>query len=209
MSELYSERSEHSERSKESFSESKNERTKDFTDAELFADSLLNLKQAVLNQSASQRRVAVRVKFLIRSILGAVIVSLVFTLYLIYILAHQVETLTKKLDLMSAEGQHVLTSMNNIDAVMNKFDTQMKTLPYINESVTNIDKYLSLVTTNVGGVSDSFDTINTEVNELSKEMESVSLNVEALGATVHRLNKDIHEVTKPVKRFNDFNPFNF
>lgn len=199
MSELY----------KESSKDLSNKSTKDFTDAELFADSLLNLKQAVLNQSASQRRVAVRVKFLIRSILGAVVVSLVFTLYLIFILTRQVETLTDQLDLMSVEGQLVLTSMNNIDIVMKKFDKQMKTLPFINESVTNIDKNLSLVTTNVGGVSDSFDIINTEVNELSKEIENISSNVEALDNTVQRVNQDIHEVTKPAKRFNDINPFNF
>ncbi len=190
-------------------SELSNGLTKHMTNEELFADSFVNLKQAFLKQSASQRSVATRVKFLIRSILVVIVTSLIFTLYLIYILTHQVEVLTNQLDIMSAEGQHVLNSVRDIDIVMMKFEAQMNTLPYINKSISNIDQNLSLVTTNVAGITDSFDLINSEVNELSKEMKSISSNIQALDHTVQRVNQDFSDVAKPAKRFNDFNPFNF
>ncbi|MEE9302620.1 MAG: hypothetical protein V3U84_02435 [Thiotrichaceae bacterium] len=179
------------------------------SDEELFTDSFSNLKQAFLKQSASQRRVAVRVKFLIRSLMIAIVTSLLFIFYLIYILTHQVTVLTNELDSMSIEGQMVLKSMSNIDSVMMKFEAHMNSLPYINESVSRIDDNLSLVEINVAGISDNLGLINGEVNQLSKTLGSMSSNIEVLDYTVHQVNKDINDATKPIQRFNDFNPFNY
>ncbi len=179
------------------------------TDEELFSESFSYLKQAFLKQSASQRRVAVRVKFLIRSLMMAIVTSLLFIFYLIYILTHQVNVLSDELDAMSAEGQMVINSMNNIDSVMMKFEAHMNSLPYINESVSRIDENLSLVEVNIAGVSDNLGKITGEVNQLSQTLGSMSTSIQVLDYTVHQVNKDINDATKPIQRFNDFNPFNF
>ncbi|MEE9352302.1 MAG: hypothetical protein V3U78_08580 [Thiotrichaceae bacterium] len=179
------------------------------TDEELFADSFSSLKQAFLKQSAAQRRVAVRVKFLIRSLMIAIVTSMLFIFYLIFILTRQVVVLTEELDSISADGDRVLVSMQNIDSVMMKFEAHMNTLPLINESVAHIDQNLSLVEVNVAGISGNLGAINGEVNQLSQTLGSMSSNIQVLDHTVHQVNKDMHDATKPVQRFNDFNPFNY
>ncbi len=179
------------------------------TDQELFTSSFDQLKKAVVKQGAAQRRVAVRVKYLIRSLMVAIVTTLLFIFYLIYILTNQVDVLTNQLDLISAEGDRVLKSVKNIDGVLMKFEAQMDTLPYVNESVTNIDNNMSLVTTNIAGISDNIGLINSQVYQLRSTMGNVSINIQNLDNTVHQVNRDVNSATEPVKRFNDLNPFNF
>ncbi len=179
------------------------------TDQELFGDTFEKLKEGVLKQGAAQRRVAVRVKYLIRSITVAIVTSLLFIFYLIHLLTRQVDVLTEQLDVISVEGERVLHSVRNIDTVMMKFEAQMNTLPDITDSVVSINQNLSLVTRNVAGVSDNIGTINREVYELRQTMNYVSQNIQKLEYTVYQVNQDVNSATKPIKRFNDLNPFNY
>lgn len=179
------------------------------SDNVLFADAFAQLKKAVIKQGEAQRRVAVRVKYLIRSLMIAIVTALLFIVYLIFLLNRQVDILSNQLDLISIEGDHVLQSVNNIDTVMMKFEAQMDTLPFVNESVANINENLSLVKQNIAGISDNLGTINQEVYNLKNTMGNVSINVQHLDSTVHQVNSDVNATTEPVKRFNDLNPFNF
>ena len=177
-------------------------------DADLFNEAVCNLQQAILLQSKSQRRVATRVKFLIRSIMVGLVSALIFISYLAYLFLHQVTVLTNSLDNISLETTGLYESIEDIERDMMKFEAAMDELPHIGSSILTVNTNLSLMTSSVGEMTQHITTVKGELQGLASSLSGVSKNVQVLDASVNQMKVDINEVTKPVKRFNDFNPFN-
>ncbi len=177
-------------------------------DTDIFHEAVCNLKQAILLQSKSQRRVATRVKFLIRSIMVGLVSALVFISYLAYLFLHQITVLTHSLDSISAETTSLHKNIENIERDMMQFEAAMDEVPRIGGAILNVNNNLSLMTSNVGGMTQNITTVKGELQQLNTSLSGVSNNVQMLNRSVNQMNTDINEVTKPVKRFNNFNPFN-
>jgi archaellum component FlaC len=174
----------------------------------LFKEAIENLKQAVSYQSTSQRRVSKRVKILIRSVMIGMASTLIFIFYLVYILTQQVEALSTSLDAISEETSGMLNSIEQIEIVMMTFDAHMNVLPAINQSITEIDDNLYSLTGNMSGVTNNVSQVTSELRSLRGVLASMSNKVDVLDNTLLQINKDVNDVSKPLKRFNDFNPFN-
>jgi len=180
----------------------------DVSDEQLFGEAVRNLRQAILSQGKSHRRVATRVRFLIRSIMFGLVSSLFFILFLIYLLSHQVEVLTASLDSISTKTSHLLGSIDGIEGNIVQFETSMAVMPNISNAIIEMNKNVSSLTTNVGAVTQNVKTIRNELQQLNISLSNLSDNTQILEQSVGRINNDMNAVTKPMKRFNDFNPFN-
>ncbi len=178
------------------------------SDEQLFDEAVRNLRQAILSQGKSHRRVATRVRFLIRSIMFGLVSSLFFILFLIYLLTHQVEVLTTSLDSISTKTSHLLGSIDGIERNIVQFEASMGVMPNISNAILKMNQNVSSLTTNVGAVTQNVGTIKNELQQLNKSLSHLSDNTQILEQSVGRINSDMNTVTKPMKRFNDFNPFN-
>ena len=179
------------------------------SDEELFHTSLLNLKHALLQQSQSQRRVADRVKTLIRSLMMGLGSALIFILYLIYILTGQVDALSTSLDAISKQATAVQESMTDIDIVMITFETYLQELPRIDTSVTKVEKSVTGMAINVTGITNNLSIVTDELGLLRTSLSGMNQNVLVLSQVLQRVNRDVADGVKPVERFNSMNPFNF
>ena len=178
------------------------------SDEQLFDEAVRNLRQAILSQGKSHRRVASRVRFLIRSIMFGLVSSLFFILFLIYLLSHQVEVLTASLDSISTKTSHLLGSIDGIEGNIVHFETSMEVMPNISNAIIEMNKNVSSLTTNVGVVTENIKTVRNELQQLNISLSNLSNNTQILEQSVRKINNDMNAVTKPMKRFNDFNPFN-
>ncbi|HHL18125.1 MAG TPA: hypothetical protein ENJ33_00155 [Thiothrix sp.] len=180
----------------------------DVSDEQLFNEAVRNLRQAIISQGKSHRRVATRVRFLIRSIMFGLVSSLFFILFLIYLLTHQVRVLTTSLDSISTKTSHLLGSFDGIERNIVQFEASMGVMPNISSAILEMNQNVSSLTANVGAVTQNVGTIKNELQQLNKSLASLSDNTQILEQSVRRINNDMNTVTKPMKRFNDFNPFN-
>jgi methyl-accepting chemotaxis protein len=178
------------------------------SDEQLFNEAVCNLRQAVLSQGKSHRRVATRVRFLIRSIMFGLVSSLLFILFLIVLLTHQVNVLTTSLNNISTNTSSLLDSINDIELDVLQFETAMAVMPNISTSVIGMNQNVSSLTTRMGSVTKNVKKIKGELQLLHGSLADLSKNTQVLEQSVGNINKDMNEVTKPMKRFNDFNPFN-
>jgi len=178
------------------------------SDEQLFNEAVCNLRQAILSQGKSHRRVATRVRFLIRSIMFGLVSSLFFILFLIYLLTHQVNVLTTSLNNISIKTAHLLGSVDAIERDVVQFETAMAVMPNISTSVVDMRHNVSSLTATMGTMTKNIRTIKSEVTLLNGSLSSLSHNTQILEQSMGRINNDMNKVTKPMKRFNDFNPFN-
>ena len=179
------------------------------SDEELFHSALLHLKQAILQQSQTQRRVASRVRTLIRAVMVGLVTALFFILYLIYILTQQVNALSDNLDEISKQAVVVQESMDDIEMVMINFETYMNELPGIDVSVTGLENNIYGITQNFSAITRNVSVIRTEVNTLKNTLSNVGQNTLVLNQVLRQVTGDIAEGTKPIQHFNRINPFNF
>ncbi|MCK5917978.1 MAG: hypothetical protein KAG34_06115 [Cocleimonas sp.] len=186
-----------------------NDVLKNMSNEELFQTSLLNLKQAVLQQSRTQRRVASRVRTLIRAVMVGLVTALVFILYLVFILTQQVNALSNSLDTITTQAVSVQESMDDIEMVMITFETYMNELPGMDVSVTGIEYSIHGMTNNFSRITQNVSTITTEINTLNKTLSGVGQNTLVLNQILKQITADIADGTKPIKRFNQMNPFGF
>ena len=179
------------------------------TDEELFQASLLNLKHAVVQQSLAQRRVADRVRTLIRSLVVGLGSALVFILYLIYILTRQVEALSDSLDTVSHQAVAVQESMDDIEIVMINFETYMHELPEIDLSVTGVDKSMEKMTHHISSITGNISIVTHEFDNLQASMYGMGQQTVVLSQVLQQVTADVSEGTKPARYFNNMNPFEF
>lgn len=178
------------------------------SDEHLFNEAVSNLKQAILSQGKSHRRVATRVRFLIRSIMIGLVSSLFFILYLIYLLNHQVGVLTTSLNSISLKTSQLLTSMSDIEKDVAQFEMTMNVMPSLSDSVRVMNYNVSSLTGHMELVTGNVTTLKNELQQLNGSLSHLSTNAHILEQSVEKINHDMNTITKPAKRFNDFNPFN-
>lgn len=177
------------------------------SDEHLFNEAVSNLKQAILSQGKSHRRVATRVRFLIRSIMVGLVSSLLFILYLIYLLNHQVGVLTTSLNSISLKTSQLLTSISDIRSDVAQFETAMNVMPSLSDSVRVMNHNVSSLTNHMESVTGNVTTLRGELQQLHGSLSHLSTNAHVLEQSVERMNHDMNTITKPAKRFNNFNPF--
>lgn len=179
------------------------------TDEELFQSSLLNLKHAVVQQSMSQRRVAERVRTLIRSLVVGLGSALVFILYLIYLLTGQVEALSDSLDAISHQAVAVQESMDEIEIVMITFETYMNEMPGIDQSITKVENTMGEMTNHFASITQNISLVNGELDNLQTSMYGMGQHTVVLNQVLRQVTSDVADGTKPARRFNSMNPFEF
>ncbi|MCK5726568.1 MAG: hypothetical protein KAH22_07070 [Thiotrichaceae bacterium] len=182
---------------------------KKMTDEMLFEESIVLLKQAFIRQSHVQRSVSRRVKVLIRSIMVAIVTSLLFTSYLAYILTKEVNALSNKLDKITFQGALLQKDMNKIDVVLTKFQAQMSYLPDMKKAVDDMDTNLYQMLPKMKLLTSSMEGVTGDVSKMSLHLQGVSNAMQHLNQTMGRIDDDVHQASKPIQRFNDMNPFNF
>ena len=179
------------------------------SDDELFYTSMVNLKKALLQQSRTQRRVANRVRTLIRSVMVALGTALFFILYLIYILTQQMNTLSDNLDVISQQATNVQGSMKDIRHVMTTFETYMNEMPSINVSISGIERNMLSMTGSFALITKNIAVVTSEMDGLTASMQGVGNNTLVLNQVLRQVTADVVDGAKPIEQFNNMNPFNF
>ncbi|HIO91841.1 MAG TPA: hypothetical protein EYG68_03235 [Leucothrix mucor] len=179
------------------------------SDDELFHTSMVNLKKALLQQSRTQRRVANRVRTLIRSVMVALGSSLIFILYLVYILTQQVNTISSSLDDMSQQAVAIQGSMNDVKHVMIMFETYMNEMPGIDVSISGIENSMANMTNSFAAITKNVELVSSELDSLKGSMQGVGHNTLVLNQVLHQVTADVADGARPIERFNSMNPFNF
>jgi archaellum component FlaC len=175
----------------------------------LFKTSVFNLKQSLLELSSTQRRVASRVKTLIRSVMIGIVTTLVFILYLVYILTQQVNALSNSLNNVSKQAILVQESIDDIEMVMINFETYMNELPGIDVSVTNLEYNITNITHKFSALTNNVTTITSEIKTLNNSLSGLGQNTLVLNQVLRQVTKDVADGAKPIRQFNHVNPFNF
>lgn len=176
---------------------------------ELFQASMLNLKQSLLELSSTQRRVASRVRILIRSVMLGIVTTLIFILYLVYILTQQANALSNSLDNVSKQAVAVQESIDDIEFVMINFEAYMNELPGIDVSVTGIEYNIRNMTHKLATITQNVTAISKEITTLNHNLSGLGQNTLVLNQVLRQVTKDVMEGAKPVRQFNQMNPFNF
>jgi len=175
----------------------------------LFQASLKNLKQSLLQQSRTQRRVASRVRTLIRAVMVGLVTALVFILYLVFILAQQVNALSNNLDTISTQAVLVQESMDDIEMVMITFETYMNELPGIDVSISGLEISVHNMRRGFSMISNNVVVMTADISALRNTLAGVGQNTLVLNQVLKQVTGDVADGVKPIKRFNSMNPFNF
>ena len=163
----------------------------------------------MFQQSRTQRRVASRVRTLIRAVMVGLVTSLCFIIYLIYILTQQVNALSSSIDTISTQATLVQESMDDIEMVMITFETYMNELPGIDVSVSGIENNVFNMTRSFSAITKNISVMTNEIDSLRNTLSGVGQNTLVLNQVLQQVTGDVADGAKPMRRFNSMNPFDF
>jgi cell division protein FtsL len=159
---------------------------------------LMDERQAVLD-----RRVSALSKLALLD-LFAVVLSISL---LVIILSLQAPELRGAVATMNVHFAAISDDLLSIRQSMARMTNDVASLPEIVRHVDSLHGDVGKMTGSVGAMTERVSSMSTQVTHMSQQVNDMTLSFRVMDDTITRMTQDVRHLSKPMRLFNQMNPF--
>lgn len=126
---------------------------------------------------------------------------------LVIILSVQAPELRTAVATMNLHFGAMSDDMYNIRRSMARMTEDVSALPGIIREVDSIQGSVGQMSNRIGTMSTRVGTMNTNLGLMTQQVNDMSLSFAVMDDTVMRMMQDVNHLSKPMRMFNQMNPF--
>ncbi len=126
---------------------------------------------------------------------------------LVIILSVQAPELRTAVATMNLHFGAMSDDMYNIRRSMARMTEDVSALPGIIREVDSIQGSVGQMSNRIGTMSTRVGTMNTNLGLMTQQVNDMSLSFAVMDETVMRMMQDVNHLSKPMRMFNQMNPF--
>ncbi|NCA70529.1 MAG: hypothetical protein EOM91_10555 [Sphingobacteriia bacterium] len=97
--------------------------------------------------------------------------------------------------------------MFNIQRSITRMREDVASLPEMVAQVDAIQGHVGAMGEHIGTMTGRVSAMNAHITGMSRQVNDLSLSFQVMDETIVRINQDVHHLSKPMRFFNQMNPF--
>lgn len=176
-------------------------------DEERIDEAIDRLQQVIRLLGERQEFLDRRISVLSRLALFDLFAVVLTISLLIIILSVQAPELRNAVATMNIHFGAMSDDMFSIRRSMARMTEDVASLPGIIAQVDNIQGHVGQMSGRVGTITERVATMNANLGLMTLQVNDMSLSFAVMGDSVMRLMQDVNHMSKPMRFFNQMNPF--
>lgn len=174
---------------------------------ELLKDAIVLFKQAMLNRTEMNIRVARRVTYTVRGITFGVGIFLFVIFFLLNALSEHNQDLIHTVDTMNVNMASITVDMGQMSQILSNMDKNVASMQNIANEVDNMQGNVSVLNESVAGLTGSMSSIDRSMGALTQDITQMTQTFAKMEYVVLGIGKNVEQMANPIKTWGSFFPF--
>jgi hypothetical protein len=158
---------------------------------EMIASAMTDFREEMEYSDEVGSRIAAKTRFIMRAVLTILIMSSIYLVYMIYLMASNMTHMTAHLENMYSSFGLMSQNMHEITQTVGSMSSSISGIPVIAESMNQID-------IDVIGMKGSVYEINQSMAAIDNDMVKINLNMQEMTGRLSNMNRSVNTISYDV-----------